>query len=276
MFLGYNTNGLVHHDLVAAIELLAEMGYRGVGISLDVGQLNPYADQFPSELSRVGEALSDCGMQSAIETGARYLLDPRIKHEPTLLSPDGASRARRIDFLQRSIDIAAVLDSHCVTLFSGVLRDDVSRDDALQRLCGALRPVVEHAVQQGVQLGFEPEPGMFIETMADFAELRQQMNADCFQLTLDVGHLLCTGETPIADRIRQWKDYLINVHIEDMRVGVHEHLMFGEGDMAFPPIFGALAEIDYEYGVYVELSRHSHVGPKVARQSHHYLVNQLP
>ena len=29
MFLGYNTNGLAHHELFDAVELLAEIGYRG-------------------------------------------------------------------------------------------------------------------------------------------------------------------------------------------------------------------------------------------------------
>ena len=31
MLLGYNTNGLAHHDPYQAVELLAELGYRSVG-----------------------------------------------------------------------------------------------------------------------------------------------------------------------------------------------------------------------------------------------------
>ena len=46
-----------------------------------------------------------------------------------------------------------------------------------------------------------------------------------------------------------------------MVAGVHEHLMFGEGTMDFPPIFRALHAIGYPRGVHVELSRHSHAGP---------------
>ena len=33
--------------------------------------------------------------------------------------------------------------------------------------------------------------------------------------------------------IERWKHVLWNVHIEDMRRGVHEHLMFGEGEINF-------------------------------------------
>ena len=43
MFLGYNTNGLAHHDLFDAVELLAEIGYRGVAITIDHGALSPGA-----------------------------------------------------------------------------------------------------------------------------------------------------------------------------------------------------------------------------------------
>ena len=37
------------------------------------------------------------GMACVIETGARHLLDPLVKHEPTLVSADPAARERRID-----------------------------------------------------------------------------------------------------------------------------------------------------------------------------------
>ena len=37
MKLGYNTNGLAHHRLVDAIELLADLGYQSVAITLDAG-----------------------------------------------------------------------------------------------------------------------------------------------------------------------------------------------------------------------------------------------
>ena len=73
------------------------------------------------------------------------------------------------------------------------------------------------------------------------------------------------GETPIAAHIRQHQTRLANVHIEDMRRGVHEHLMFGEGEIDFPPVLAALAEVGYDRGVYVELSRHSHEAPEAAR-----------
>ena len=62
------------------------------------------------------------------------------------------------------------------------------------------------------------------------------------------------------------------MHIEDMRRGEHEHLMFGEGQIDFDPVIAALAESGYDGGLYVELSRHSHMGPQAARQAFDFLL----
>jgi sugar phosphate isomerase/epimerase len=56
-----------------------------------------------------------------------------------------------------------------------------------------------------------------------------------------------------------------------MRAGVHEHLKFGEGEIDFPPVIAALAEIRYDGLLSVELSRHSHEGPQAARHAYNFL-----
>ncbi|MEX0819041.1 MAG: sugar phosphate isomerase/epimerase family protein [Pirellulaceae bacterium] len=272
MLIGYNTNGFAHHDLLEAIEVLAEIGYQSVAITLDHQSLNPYSAGLPDELLRVAAGLRRHNMRSVIETGARYLLDPRTKHEPTLLAADPAGRAKRVDFLRRAVDIAAALESDCVSLWSGILRQDLSTEGAVERLASGLVPVVEHATDLGVTVGFEPEPGMLIDTMERFSQLHDRMNSGSFRLTLDIGHLHCLGETPIADVIRQWRYQIVNVHIEDMRAGVHDHLMFGEGEIDFLPILKAFREINYAGGLHVELSRHSHSAPEVARRAFEFLL----
>ena len=271
MLLGYNTNGLAHHDPFQAIELLAEIGYSSVAITLDHGPLNPLADDWPANLQRLKPTLQRLGLKSVVETGARFLLNPRVKHDPTLVSTAEGDRQVRIDFLRRAIDAAAYLDSDCVSLWSGTRRDDASDEQTLERLAEALRPVLRHATNSNVTLGFEPEPGMFIDTLKSFSRLLQWIDAPHLQLTLDVGHLWCQGELPIADYIARWGQRIVNVHIEDMRAGTHEHLMFGEGEMQFPPILAALAKAGYRGGLHVELSRHSHEGPTAARKAHEFL-----
>ncbi|MEQ8211213.1 MAG: sugar phosphate isomerase/epimerase family protein [Lacipirellulaceae bacterium] len=276
MRLGYNTNGLVHHSLPAAIELLASLGYESVAITLDHACLNPFSPDHERELEEAAALLKQHGLRSVIETGARYLLDPREKHQPTLVSPRSAGRPRRIEFLRHAIDTAAALGSDCVSLWSGVLPSEDSREIGMERLVKSLSAVLDYAERRDVILGFEPEPGMLIDTMDSFSELLEAMflkksDSDHLQLTLDLGHLHCLGEGPIEQVIKRWSERLVNIHIEDMRAGVHEHLMFGEGEIDFPPILSALQDVNYQGGLHVELSRHSHIGPGVAARSIKFL-----
>jgi sugar phosphate isomerase/epimerase len=276
MQLAYNTNGLANHSLLDAIELLASIGYSGVSITLDHGVLNPFNKQLNAHLGDVAQALKVNHLCCVIETGARFLLDPHHKHEPTLISPDSSARARRIDFLNRAINIAARLNADCVSLWSGVLHDGAGEAEGFSRLVESLPTVLEEAERRKVAVAFEPEPGMLIDTVDRYDELLNRLvdrgvDVSRLGLTIDVGHLHCQGELPIAEKIRESKNHLKNVHIEDMRAGVHEHLKFGEGEIDFPPVIAALAEIRYDGLLSVELSRHSHEGPQAARHAYNFL-----
>ena len=117
--LAYNTNGLAHHRLKEAIVLLADLGYEGVAITPDVGELDPL-DLRPAFVREVRALIGDLGLDVAIETGARFVLDPRRKHHPSLLEEASADRERRIDFCRRSIDLARELGAEVVSIWSGV------------------------------------------------------------------------------------------------------------------------------------------------------------
>jgi len=271
MRLGYNTNGLAFHRWADALAMLADIGYQSVAITLDHHCLDPYAPGLVQEVSRMAAHLERLGLASVIETGARFLLNPRVKHEPTLLSPNSHERALRIDFLKRAVDIAADLGSQAVSFWSGVLRDPLPREAALRRLAEGCAEFARYASDRNVRLAFEPEPGMFIETFAQFEELQGIVDSQCLGLTIDIGHVHCVESEPIEVCLRRYSERLWNVHIEDMRRGVHEHLRFGEGEIDFVPVMRALAELGYSGGVHVELSRHSHMAPQAARESFDFL-----
>src|SRR5262249_52846744 len=150
-----------------------------------------------------------------IETGARFLLDPRRKHQPTLLSKFAAERERRLSFLLAAIDIAQDLGAEAVSFWSGSPQDDCPYAALMDRLVEGCRRLCGHAEIKGVHLAFEPEPGMFIDTMARFAVLQQRVAHPLFGQTIDIGHLHCQGEVPISDYLTRWQKLLWNIHIED-------------------------------------------------------------
>ena len=277
MKIGYNTNGLAHHRFADAVALLADNGYESVAITPDIQWLDPYQDStnLNRQLQETVKLLDRFGMQCVMESGARYLINSRVKHDPTLMDASADRRALRVDYLQRLIRMAAELNATCFSFWSGKLDENISEQQADQRLADGVFEILPIAEKLRVPLAFEPEPGMYIQTMADFRRLDQLIQSGWFQLTIDLGHLHCLGEQPIANYIREWGTSLINIHIEDMKPGVHEHLMFGEGTMDFPPIFQALKDINYPFALNVELSRDSHRADQVVPKSADFLRRMI-
>ncbi|WP_234334170.1 sugar phosphate isomerase/epimerase family protein [Streptomyces sp. NRRL B-1347] len=269
---GYGTNGLTDLRLDDALGLLADLGYSGVGLTLDHMHLDPLAPDLAARTRRVARRLDRLGLTVTVETGARYVLDPRRKHGPSLLDPDPQRRAERVRLLIRAVQVATDLGAHAVHCFSGTTPDGTSVETAWSRLADAFVPVLDAASGARLPLAVEPEPGHLLATLADFHHLRHLLgDPELLGLTLDIGHCQCLEPQSPADCVRAAAPWLRHVQIEDMRRGVHEHLPFGDGEIDFPPVLRALAETGYQGLTVVELPRHSHAGPQLATQSLDFL-----
>lgn len=129
-------------------------------------------------------------------------------------------------------------------LFSGVATG------SLDRLCTGLRSVIERATKRGVRLGFEPETGMVIDTIARWSMLRDRLgNPQCLALTVD---------------------------LDDMLACRHDHLPLGAGDVDFAALLPLLTAGGYDGGLHVELPRQSHRWLDTARESFSFLTRHLP
>ena len=276
MRLGYSTNSIGDIAPLDALPMLRDLGYRSIAITLDHHLLNPFGPVLAEEISRWRRALATAGMACVIETGARHLLDPARKHEPTLVSAHRDGRSRRVEFLRRAIDVAAELQAGCVSLWAGVAADSADEETIWGRLTDGLAAVLDHAAARGVMIGFEPEPGMFIDTLARQARLVERLGRpDRLKLTLDIGHMECMGERPMASMLAPRAGDVVNVHVEDMLPCRHEHLPLGSGVLDPEPVLQTLAAAGYAGGIHVELPRQSHRWLETARQSARVLMPML-
>jgi L-ribulose-5-phosphate 3-epimerase len=275
LHVGYNTNGFAHHRLPDALSILADLGYDSVALTLDHACLDPFADDFRQQLESTRKLLDRLKLRPTIETGARFLLDPRRKHRPTLLSPAG-KRDRRLEFLKLAVIAARDLAADVVSFWSGTSLVKEPDEVLWARLVDGCRELADYAADRSIRVAFEPEPGMWIDTMSRWAELERRVNHPAFGLTIDIGHLRCLGETPIPAHLERWRSRLWNIHIEDMRTGIHDHLFFGDGEIDFPPILATLANLRYGGSIHVELSRHSHDAVETARKALEFLRRAMP
>lgn len=262
--LAYNTNGLAHHRLADAIDLVADLGYDGLALTPDVQHLDPFRAS-AAEVAAVAAHLRRRRLDVCIQTGARFVLDPLRKHQPTLLDPDPAARARRLDLLVRCMDVGRDLGAKVVAFWSGAAPAGAAARELDARLADGCRAVADAAAARGLVAAFEPEPGMFAATLADWARLRDAVRHPSLRLALDVGHVHCNREGDPAATVRAHAADLADVQIEDMRPGEHVHLAFGEGNLDVAGVVAALRDSGFGGLVGVELSRDSHRGPEVAR-----------
>lgn len=276
MRVGFSTNSIGGTDVLQSLSFLHQMGYQSLAITLDQHVLNPSGDDFETEVSTWKSALESHGMTCVIETGARYLLNSRMKHEPTLVSSTAEGRLERISFLRDAIDTAALLGARCVSLWSGVVRDAAPERELWQRLHDGMVEVLDYAARKNVRISFEPEPGMFIDTVSRFGKLVECLG-DTYKLylTIDVGHLVCMGECPVHTVLEPWRDKIINVHIDDMLACRHEHIPLGKGEVDFESFFHFLLKSEYNEGLYVELPRQSHYWFESASVSSAFLQRHI-
>ena len=273
---GYSTNSFGDVDPLDALSLLCEQGYASLAITPDRNILNPYEKTFASEVRVWQHALAKAQMRCVVETGARHLLDSKRKHHPTLLSDAQDDCNRRIEFLRRAIELAGELNADCVSLWSGAVCSDADETLLWRKLTDGVGEVLDHASRCGVVLGFEPEPGMFIDTVARAEELFERLGRPkSLGLTVDIGHLECLGERPLAATVRDVADRIVNIHIDDMIVCRHEHLPLGKGDIDYVPLFRELLAARYQGGLHVELPRQSHRWYETAKESYEFIHRMI-
>lgn len=248
MRFAYNTNGMAHHRLDDALSLLADCGYDGVALTLDVHHLDPTQPSARADAAAVANRCRELGLGVVVETGARFLLDPRRKHHPTLVSDDPSERARRLWFLQECCDVAEALGAEAVSFWSGVS----DHPDAWSRLTDGVQALVDSHGGRGFALALEPEPGMVVADCSDW----ERLAVPGLLLALDTGHCLVAGDLSPEQAAARYRSQLGTVAVEGMRRGVHEHLPVDEGDMDLTAVLLALE--GFPGLVTVEQSRDSH------------------
>jgi sugar phosphate isomerase/epimerase len=270
VLLGYNTNGFGSHSLDSAVDVIAGLGYCSIGLSVDYHALDPFVDDAKDRALRCREQLERCELLPVVETGARFLLDPWRKHRPNLMDSESAARQRRVDFLLHCVQLVGWLGGKTLSLWSGAVSSEEPCELLDSRLMAGLQVVCDAAAEQGCIVAFEPEPGMHIQSMADYDRISAQFQHEAFKLTLDLGHAHLT-ESSVEETILRYADRIANVHVEGMRRPHHDHLVPWDSGYDVRAALGVLRDTGYTGAATLELSRSGHDAVEIARRAYAFL-----
>ena len=254
--LAFSTNAYLKFSFSEAVRRLAAIGYAAIEIMADVPHAWP-ACLLEEQKQAIRQILSD--QRLAISNINAFMMnaisDARQRYwHPSWIEPDRHYRQIRIDHTRRSLTLARELGAPCITTEPGGPVDPGSSwAKALQLFVEGLRPVAEHAEEEGVLLLIEPEPGLLIETADQFLELMQYIDSPAVGLNFDIGHSYCVGDEP-APTIQRLAPYIRHFHLEDIAATrVHHHLIPGDGAIDFASTFQAITQIGYQGWITIEL-----------------------
>lgn len=271
--LAFSSNAFKKNTLEEAIDMIAGIGYAGVELMADRPHAYPpdmdrsRVDAIKGQIDRLGLAVSNVNAFTLFAAGDTY--------HPTWIEADASERRRRVEHTLACIGMAGDFGAKTISLQPGgpLVGTTISRELAGERFAEGLGEVMPAAKARGLILAIEPEPGLFIETAAEYMAFKERYFADepAVAMNCDVGHLYCVGDDPAAV-IRAYPAQIAHVHLEDIgKNRVHQHLTPGKGAIDFSAIFEALEAIDYQGWVTVELYPYETTAGGVAKMAWDHL-----
>ena len=256
MRLAFSTNAYLRFPFEEAAERIAALGYEGLEILADVphawpaGLLEGPKRAILAAMERHGLAFSNMNafMMNAVA-------DPRQPYwYPSFIEPDPNYRRIRIDHTRRALSLCAELGApHVTTEPGGPIAPGQTRQQAVDLFVEVLKPLAEHAHDEGVLLLIEPEPGLLIETTEQYLEVAGRVDSPSIGLNFDVGHAFCMSED-LPKAIARMAPHTRHYHLEDIAATrVHHHLVPGMGVIDFAEVVAAIRRTGYDGWLTVEL-----------------------
>jgi sugar phosphate isomerase/epimerase len=259
--LAFSTNAFKRSSLSEATRVIAETGYAGCELMADHPHMTPAA-MTQSQVQAMADNISAAGLRvSNVNAFTGFFAagdEPSgDTYHPTWIEENEAARQTRIAHTCACIRLAVALGAKTVSLQPGgpLIGTNLGRDAAGVRFADGIRELLPVAREARVTLAVEPEPGLFLQTTAEYRQWKQEFFADepLVKMNFDVGHAFCVGEDPAVVASEMAGEYA-HIHLEDIAASrVHQHLAPGEGAIDFRALFSALDEVDYGGWITVEL-----------------------
>lgn len=267
----FNATTLRFIDVFEAMDLIKKAGYEAVEIALNDTHIHPYKSS-KERILDVKKHCEDLDLKIACVAagGPNYLAE--TAYEPSMICSDADGRRKRLDSYKAGIELAQLIGSPILNINTGILRDDVSPEQADEYFVKGMEELLASAGDTILVL--EQEPGFFVGTTKTAVKYIKQFDTPKLRFNLDIGHVFCCEpEEECYDNVKMALPYTRHIHVEDIINRVHHHEIPGEGDIDFARIVKIIEDSGYKYYTCVELHNHDSMYQRALDESIAYLKN---
>ncbi|QEF96119.1 Xylose isomerase-like TIM barrel [Stieleria maiorica] len=273
---GFHCSSLEFHQPTTLIPKLAELGFGAVAIRPCRGRWDLDTPWFDAVSAEIAGTAKEHGVAIVIDLDALFYDDPDSIDPYSLASQDAAIRDAAAAQIRRWIERTAEMGAVATTFSTGRVcpreRDAAETDDhgeqILERLAGAISPLVQLASSLGVNLALRPVSEHAIATVAHFERFGQWIGTDAaLGLAADVGEMLLGGEFPIGARLARLQHRLSCVYLcePDLERGCDQR--FGHGDIDLGRVWEVMTESGYGGPAVFRCCGHGRLGLVSAREA---------
>lgn len=273
------------------LEIINEVGYKWVELRFDkpyfwfedlnfarVVEIKTQLKKFELKVPQIGA--ETCG---GYERSKNDVAPPGQRFGPSFSDVELSRRRLRIEYTKKAIDFAVALDIPMVNSCSGYQPKTSSFNDAWKRVREGYKEIIKYAEERRICVNIEYEPGKYgpggllLGNAKDTLKMIHEVGSKGLGVTLDIGHsVVCGEDVPKIIKMLAREKVLNHIHIEDIKDNVHYHLIPGEGDIKFKPIFDALKKVGYQGCVSVELYSLWNKNPVMAaKKSFKYFIDNF-
>jgi sugar phosphate isomerase/epimerase len=227
------TQPLAKYPILQCLDVIHRLGFDGVEICLENPDLAPDTLD-DTQIASVRQKVNELGLAPcSVSYHKDYIYDD-VLFEQT----------------KRAIRLTPQFDTN-IFVFSGTAKRTGEQTE-WNRMAQRTRELVQVAEQCGVILAEEFEPGFIVGSTAELQRLFEAVPSPHLAANLDLGHVFLCDPNPILS-ITQLGEKIVHCHIENMKTGVHDHLLPWEGDMALYAYIAALMRVGYQGGLALDL-----------------------
>ncbi|MBN1531291.1 MAG: TIM barrel protein [Spirochaetes bacterium] len=235
------------YPLAEAIRRTAAFGFDAV--ELWGGRPHAYCDDMTgARIAAVRETIEECGI------AVSNFIPAQFRYPSNLAAGDEDIRRTSVDYIRRSIDVAAALGSPLVSLCPGYTLYGQSARAGWEAMMQSFRELLAHA--EGMPLRLLLEPGNRYETdlvvtVDDGLRALDELGV-AMGILVDTGHCYMNRES-LSDVVEKVGGRRCHYHIDDNGGVTDDHLVMGEGVIDFEVFLDRLATSGYDGYLAVEL-----------------------